>query len=79
MSDLVLVLSKHNTLAFNGEFGMKAKEYLIKLCMPSDLGIVENIEQNQCGCVDFSEGLENLNLDIEILKSRVDFLLSLMT
>ncbi len=46
------------------------KECLIKLCTASPVGILEN--------TDFNVGLDNLNLEIEILKSRVDSMQSLM-
>jgi hypothetical protein len=71
-SDFVAIWypGKLNTLTFNGDVGKQVKECLIKLCTASPVGILEN--------TDFNVGLDNLNLEIEILKSRVDSMQSLM-
>jgi hypothetical protein len=51
---------KHNTLTFSGSTGELAKECLIKLCS---------------GCrIDCYEGLENIILELDILKSKMDSL-----
>ena len=71
-SDFVAIWypGKLNTLTFNGDVGKQVKECLIKLCTASPVGILEN--------TDFNVGLDNLNLEIEILKSRVHSMQSLM-
>ncbi len=49
---------KHNTLTFSGSAGELAKECLMKLCGGHS--------------IDYNESLENINLELDILKSKVD-------
>ncbi len=49
---------KYNTLTFSGSAGELAKECLMKLCGGQ--------------CIDCKESFENVNLELDILKSKVD-------
>ena len=71
---------KHNTITFKGKIGEQAQEQLIKCCMSSPTSdSVEHDVNRKCSCSDSEEGRENLSLEIEILKSQVDCLQSLLS
>ncbi len=62
---------KLNTLTLSCLVGTEAKEYLINLCVhPSIGGPVKRVEN--FSRADLSESIESVLLEIEILKSRVD-------
>ena len=71
---------KHNTIKFKGKIGEQAQEHLIKCCMssPTSDSVKHNVNR-KCSCSDSEEGRENLFLEIEILKSQVDCLQSLLS
>ena len=71
---------KHNTITFKGQIGEQAQEHLIKCCMlsPTSDSVEHNVNR-KCSCSDSEEGRENLFLEIEILKSQVDCLQSLLS
>ena len=77
--NLIWYPGKLNTVTFEGKVGEQAKEHVIKYCMSSNLDKVENIVNCEDICIDSDEGRENLFLEIEILKSQVDSLQSLLS
>ena len=71
---------KHNTITFKGKIGEQAQEHLIKCCMSSPISdSVEHDVNRKCSCGASEEGRESLFLEIEILKSQVDCLQSLLS
>ncbi len=62
---------KLNTLTLSGLVGTEAKEYLINLCVHPSIGGPEKRVEN-FSRADLSESIESVLLEIEILKSRVD-------
>ena len=58
--------------------GERAKESLVKLCTIRPLDNFKCTEEYQSNCTDFNESLISLNLEIDILKSRVDSMQALM-
>ena len=62
---------KLNTLTLSCLVGTEAKEYLINLCVHPSIGGPEKRVEN-FSRADLSESIESVLLEIEILKSRVD-------
>ena len=69
---------KHNSLTFTGSVGERAKESLVKHCTIRPLDNFKSTQKDQSNCTDFNESLISLNLEIDILKSRVDPMQALM-
>lgn len=65
---------KLNTLTLNGKIGEQVKQHLIDSYILSTSDDFENTENVQGCCVDLRECIENLSLEVEILRSRVDSL-----
>ena len=71
---------KLNTVTFSGKMGEQAKKHIIKYCMSSNLENVDNTVNRKVICYcDSDDGRENLSLEIEVLKSQVDSLQSLLS
>lgn len=66
---------KLNTLTFSGSVGEQAKEILVKLYINSHF---KSTEMGLSDCIDSDASLTNLNLEIDVLKSRVDSIQVLM-
>ena len=71
---------KLSTITFKGKMGEQAQERLIKWCLSSSASdSVQNYVNRKRSCSDSDEGRENLFLEIEILKSQVDCLRTLLS
>ena len=63
---------KLNTLTFKGERGCLAKECLINHCISTSAKDIEEMQDSRSSGHDLAESVDDLILELEMLKSRVD-------
>ena len=69
---------KLNTLTFNYQCGCLAKQSLISLCISTLLKVIRDLNDSGSECYDLDQSVDNLKLEIEMLKSRMDSMQSLL-
>lgn len=79
-SDFVVIWypGKLNTLTFNGQCGDLAKEFLISLCRPTSSRVDRDLNDCASKCYDPDQSVDDLKLEVEILKCRMDSVQSLL-